>query len=48
MTLVNSVHDDVQCGQEGFESECHGHVSFGERVDMAEDSHRNLLFLSSD
>ena len=35
--------DDGQCGQEGFEIAIHGHVSFGERSDMAVDSRRNLL-----
>src|SRR5262245_4707963 len=44
--LVNIVHDDVQCDQEGFEIEVHGHVSFGERCDMAVDSRRNLPLLS--
>lgn len=47
MALVNIVYDNVQCGQEGFESECYGHVSFGQRIDMAEDSRRNLLLASS-
>ena len=48
MALVQIVHDDVQCDQEGFEIEVHGHVSFGERVDMAVDSRRNLPLLSSE
>src|SRR5262245_3330792 len=48
VTLVKIVHDDVQCHQEGFEIEFHSHVSFGERVDMAVDSHRNLPLLSSE
>ena len=43
MMLVQIVHDDVQCSQEGFEIEVHGHVSFRERSDMAVDSRRNLL-----
>ena len=29
VALVKIVHDDVQCHQEGFEIEFHGHVSFG-------------------
>src|SRR5215510_8833847 len=48
VTLVKIVHDDIQCYQEGFEIEFHGHVSFGERVDMAVDSRRNLPLLSSE
>ena len=48
VALVTIVHDDVQCDKEGFEIEFHGHVSFGERVDMAVDSRRNLLLLSSE
>src|SRR4029434_7606079 len=43
MTLVDIIHYNVQCGEEGFEIEVHGHVSFGERSDMAIDSRRNLL-----
>src|SRR4029453_1459569 len=42
VALVKIVHEDVQCDQEGFEIEVHGHVSFGERVDMAVDSRRTL------
>ena len=48
VALVKIVHDNVQCDQEGFEIEVHGHVSFGERVDTAVDSHRNLSLLSSE
>src|SRR5437867_9852192 len=48
VALVKIVHDDVQCHKEGFEIEFHGHVSFGERVDMAVDSRRNLPPLSSE
>jgi hypothetical protein len=47
MMLVKIVDDDIQYGQEGLESECHGYVSFGEKIAMAEDSHRNLLLASS-
>jgi len=48
MPLVQIVHDDLQGSQEGCESACPGPVSCGERVAMAEDSRRNLRFLSSD
>jgi hypothetical protein len=48
VALVKIVHDDVQCDKEGFEIEFHGHVSFGERVNMAVDSRRNLPLLSSE
>src|SRR4029453_5532860 len=46
VALVQIVHDDVQCDQEGFEIEVHGHVSWGERVDMAVDSRQNFPLLS--
>lgn len=42
LALVEIVHDDLQCGEEGFKIEVHGHVSFGERYDMAEDSRRTF------
>ena len=29
VALVKIVHDDVQCDQEGFEIEVHGHISLG-------------------
>ena len=48
MPLVQIVHDDIPCGQAGCESACPGPVSCGGRVAMAEESRRNLLFLSSD
>jgi len=48
MPLGKIVHDDLQGGQAGCESACPGPVSCGERVAMAEDSRRNLRFLSSD
>src|SRR5215470_16089354 len=48
VALVKIVHDDVQCDKEGFEIEFHGHVSVGERFDMAVDSRRNLPLLSSE
>jgi hypothetical protein len=45
--ITKNSHEPIQGGQEGFEIAFHGHVSFGERCDMAEDSRRNLLLLSS-
>jgi hypothetical protein len=47
MTLVEIIHHDVPCDEEGVEIEVHGHVSFGERVKMTQDSCRNLLLSSS-
>src|SRR5438093_7622689 len=48
VTLVNIVHDHVQCDKEGFEIACHSHVSFGDRVAMARDSRRNLPLVSNE
>jgi hypothetical protein len=48
VALVKSVHDDIQCHKEGFEIEVHGHISLGERMNMAVDSHRNLPLLSTE
>jgi hypothetical protein len=38
MAQGKSVHDDVPCHQEGFESEFYGYVSFGERAERAVES----------
>ena len=48
VALVKIVYDDGQYHKEGCEIESHGHVSFGERFDLAVDSHRNLPLLSGE